>query len=69
MTGTPKCPPGKLCYGDCNPNVVCHVAGNLPQCSGCVVGWTGQLCDQDVDECAGKQEKITTLMAKECCDP
>lgn len=45
------CPEGYLCYGPCDPNIVCIGATGLPHCRGCVPGYTGIKCDEDVDEC------------------
>ena len=48
------CPEGYLCYGPCDPNIVCIGATGLPHCRGCVPGYTGIKCDEDVDECRGQ---------------
>lgn len=45
------CPEGFLCYGPCDPNIVCIGATGLPHCRGCVPGYTGIDCKEDVDEC------------------
>jgi hypothetical protein len=47
------CPVGSLCYGNCEPNVVCEAATGTAHCRGCVAGWTGLHCEVDVDECKG----------------
>lgn len=55
-TGKPDCPAGMKCFGPCNPNVFCTgiPSTGIPQCYGCMEGWTGEICNQDVDECKGK---------------
>ena len=53
----PQCPPGRLCYGPCDPNIVCIGATGQPHCRGCVAGYTGIKCEDDVDECTGEQIK------------
>lgn len=46
------CPAGSMCFGDCRPNVICEGATGYAHCRGCVAGWTGMHCEEDVDECS-----------------
>ncbi|XP_045158508.2 fibropellin-1-like isoform X5 [Mercenaria mercenaria] len=47
-----NCPKGSLCFGECDPNVICEGATGYAHCRGCVAGWTGMHCEKDIDECA-----------------
>ncbi|KAL4235869.1 hypothetical protein ACF0H5_004257 [Mactra antiquata] len=49
---TTNCPADSVCYGTCNPNIACEGATGVAFCHGCVAGWTGTQCLEDVDECA-----------------
>ncbi|XP_060602063.1 protein crumbs homolog 1-like isoform X2 [Ruditapes philippinarum] len=46
-----NCPAGSVCYGDCDPNVICEGATGFAHCRGCVAGWTGLHCEEDINEC------------------
>ncbi|KAH3696938.1 hypothetical protein DPMN_084420 [Dreissena polymorpha] len=38
------------CFG---PNVFCEGATGIPYCTNCIVGYMGDGCNGDVDECTG----------------
>jgi hypothetical protein len=55
------CPVGSLCYGTCEPNVICEAATGTAHCRGCVAGWTGLHCEVDVDECKGASGQFNSV--------
>ena len=53
MPNLNDCPKGFLCYGPCNPNIACIGATGQAHCRGCVPGYKGINCTEDMDECSG----------------
>ncbi|XP_060564842.1 neurogenic locus Notch protein-like isoform X2 [Ruditapes philippinarum] len=50
-----NCTVGSICYGDCEPNVICEAATGTAHCRGCVDGWTGLFCEIKLNRCQGSE--------------
>ena len=59
MPNLQNCPKGSLCYGPCDPNIACTSATGHAHCRGCVPGYAGVNCTEDMDECAGMKTFIS----------